>query len=148
MDLLIPASLARTLTEPVIQRSSPSATRLRSLAPTGAGSRHRTRRQAGRTPCGQDDQGAAARRHGTSPIPLQACRQPAQIGKHRAVIDFGWCRLRGAPAWWIWGIAHIYFPIAHETAITGGLSDGGLPCRRSVIVALIARVVWDIREYC
>jgi NADH:ubiquinone reductase (H+-translocating) len=35
----------------------------------------------------------------------------AQIGKHRAVIDFGWCRLRGAIAWWIWGIAHIYFLI-------------------------------------
>jgi NADH:ubiquinone reductase (H+-translocating) len=35
----------------------------------------------------------------------------AQIGKHRAVIDFGWCRLRGALAWWIWGIAHIYFLI-------------------------------------
>lgn len=35
----------------------------------------------------------------------------AQIGKHLAVIDFGRIRLRGALAWWIWGIAHIYFLI-------------------------------------
>jgi NADH dehydrogenase len=27
------------------------------------------------------------------------------------VIDFGRVRLRGALAWWIWGIAHIYFLI-------------------------------------
>jgi len=33
----------------------------------------------------------------------------AQIGKHKAVIDFGWIKLRGALAWWLWGIAHIYF---------------------------------------
>jgi NADH dehydrogenase len=35
----------------------------------------------------------------------------AQIGKRLAVIDFGWIKLRGAIAWWIWGIAHIYFLI-------------------------------------
>ena len=35
----------------------------------------------------------------------------AQIGKRKAVIDFGWIRLRGAIAWWLWGIAHIYFLI-------------------------------------
>jgi NADH dehydrogenase len=35
----------------------------------------------------------------------------AQIGKRLAVIDFGRFRLRGALAWWIWGIAHIYFLI-------------------------------------
>ncbi|MDQ0390651.1 NAD(P)/FAD-dependent oxidoreductase [Labrys monachus] len=35
----------------------------------------------------------------------------AQIGKKLAVIDFGWIKLRGALAWWIWGIAHIYFLI-------------------------------------
>jgi NADH dehydrogenase len=35
----------------------------------------------------------------------------AQIGKKRAVIDFGWIKMRGALAWWIWGIAHIYFLI-------------------------------------
>jgi len=35
----------------------------------------------------------------------------AQIGKRLAVIDFGRIKLRGALAWWIWGIAHIYFLI-------------------------------------
>lgn len=35
----------------------------------------------------------------------------ATIGKRAAVIDFGWIRLRGWLAWWVWGIAHIYFLI-------------------------------------
>lgn len=33
----------------------------------------------------------------------------ATIGKRSAVIDFGRIKLRGALAWWVWGIAHIYF---------------------------------------
>ena len=35
----------------------------------------------------------------------------ATIGKRRAVIDFGWIKLRGTIAWWLWGFAHIYFLI-------------------------------------
>jgi NADH dehydrogenase len=35
----------------------------------------------------------------------------ATIGRRSAVIDFGRVRLRGWLAWWIWGIAHIYFLI-------------------------------------
>ena len=35
----------------------------------------------------------------------------AQIGKRQAVIDFGRIKLRGTLAWWIWGVAHIYFLI-------------------------------------
>ncbi len=31
------------------------------------------------------------------------------------MIDFGRIKLRGAPAWWIWGIAHIYFLIGVRT---------------------------------
>jgi NADH dehydrogenase len=43
----------------------------------------------------------------------------AQIGKRLAVIDFGSIKLRGAIAWWIWGIAHIYFLIGlrHRLAV-------------------------------
>jgi NADH dehydrogenase len=43
----------------------------------------------------------------------------AQIGKRLAVIDFGRIKLRGALAWWIWGIAHIYFLIGlrHRLAV-------------------------------
>ncbi len=35
----------------------------------------------------------------------------ATIGKRLAVIDFGRIKLRGALAWWMWGLAHIYFLI-------------------------------------
>ena len=35
----------------------------------------------------------------------------ATIGRHAAVADFGRIRLKGAVAWWLWGIAHIYFLI-------------------------------------
>lgn len=35
----------------------------------------------------------------------------ATIGRHAAVVDFGRFQLKGWMAWWIWGIAHIYFLI-------------------------------------
>jgi NADH:ubiquinone reductase (H+-translocating) len=35
----------------------------------------------------------------------------ATIGKRAAVIDFGKIKLKGGLAWWIWGLAHIYFLI-------------------------------------
>ena len=35
----------------------------------------------------------------------------ATIGRNAAVIDFGAVRLKGSTAWWIWGMAHIYFLI-------------------------------------
>ncbi|WP_037437278.1 hypothetical protein, partial [Sinorhizobium fredii] len=35
----------------------------------------------------------------------------ATIGKRAAIIDFGRIKLKGGLAWWIWGIAHIYFLI-------------------------------------
>lgn len=35
----------------------------------------------------------------------------ATIGKRAAVIDFGRFKLKGGLAWWIWGLAHIYFLI-------------------------------------
>ena len=35
----------------------------------------------------------------------------ATIGRKSAVIEFPFLRLKGLPAWWIWGIAHIYFLI-------------------------------------
>jgi len=33
----------------------------------------------------------------------------ATIGRHRAVIDFGWLRLSGVFAWFLWTTAHIFF---------------------------------------
>ena len=46
----------------------------------------------------------------------------AQIGKRRAVIDFGWIKMRGALAWWIWGIAHIYFLIGVRNRLSVAIS--------------------------
>jgi NADH dehydrogenase len=42
----------------------------------------------------------------------------ATIGKRLAVIDFGRIKLRGALAWWIWGLAHIYFLIGLRNRLT------------------------------
>jgi len=46
----------------------------------------------------------------------------AQIGKRCAVIDFGRIKLRGALAWWIWGIAHIYFLIGVRSRLSVAIS--------------------------
>jgi len=35
----------------------------------------------------------------------------ATIGRHSAVVDFGKFQFKGFFAWWLWGIAHIYFLI-------------------------------------
>ena len=35
----------------------------------------------------------------------------ATIGRHAAIADFGRVKLTGALAWWLWGLAHIYFLI-------------------------------------
>lgn len=35
----------------------------------------------------------------------------ATIGRHAAVIDIGKIRMSGPIAWWLWGIAHLYFLI-------------------------------------
>ena len=43
-----------------------------------------------------------------------------RIGKRLAVIDFGRIQLRGALAWWIWGLAHIYFLIGGAGQGPGG----------------------------
>ena len=42
----------------------------------------------------------------------------AQIGKRKAVIDLGWVKLRGAIAWWLWGIAHIYFLVGVRSRLS------------------------------
>jgi NADH dehydrogenase len=46
----------------------------------------------------------------------------AQIGTRRAVVDFGGIKLRGALAWWIWGIAHIYFLIGVRNRLSVAIS--------------------------
>jgi NADH dehydrogenase len=46
----------------------------------------------------------------------------ATIGKRLAVIDFGRIKLRGALAWWIWGLAHIYFLIGVRNRLSVALN--------------------------
>lgn len=42
----------------------------------------------------------------------------ATIGKGAAIIDFGWIKLKGGLAWWIWGLAHIYFLIGTRSRLS------------------------------
>ncbi|MBV2143541.1 NAD(P)/FAD-dependent oxidoreductase [Falsochrobactrum sp. TDYN1] len=46
----------------------------------------------------------------------------ATIGPSAAVIDFGRIRLKGWLAWWIWGLAHIYFLIGTRSRMAVALS--------------------------
>lgn len=44
------------------------------------------------------------------------------VGKHTAVVDFGWMKLRGRIAWVIWAVAHIYFLIGVRNRLMVGLN--------------------------
>jgi len=46
----------------------------------------------------------------------------ATIGKSAAVVDLGWIRLTGGLAWWVWGIAHIYFLIGVKNRLSVAMS--------------------------
>jgi len=48
----------------------------------------------------------------TQPFHYRHYGNLATLGRSSAVIDFRWLRLRGWIAWWVWGIAHIYFLIS------------------------------------
>ena len=41
----------------------------------------------------------------------------ATVGRSAAVIDFGRIRLTGWLAWWIWGVAHVYFLISARSRL-------------------------------
>jgi len=65
-----------------------------------------------------------ARLRGETPGPFRYrhAGSLAQIGKRKAVIDFGAIKLRGTIAWWIWGIAHIYFLIGLRNRLSVAIS--------------------------
>ena len=88
------------------------------------GARHRAGGQAAGPLCRRTDQGAAARRH-AGPFRYKHAGSLAQIGKRMAVIDFGRIKLRGTIAWWIWGIAHIYFLIGLRNRLSVALTGSG-----------------------
>ena len=41
----------------------------------------------------------------------------ATIGRHAGVADFGWIRLHGHLAWWLWGVVHIFFLIDFRSRV-------------------------------
>jgi NADH dehydrogenase len=41
----------------------------------------------------------------------------ATIGRKSAVVDFGFVRLRGAIAWWLWGIVHVLFLVGSRNRV-------------------------------
>jgi NADH dehydrogenase/putative oxidoreductase len=42
----------------------------------------------------------------------------ATIGRKAAVADFGWLRLWGAPAWWLWGLVHVGFLVGMRNRVS------------------------------
>jgi NADH dehydrogenase len=46
----------------------------------------------------------------------------ATVGRNAAVIDFGRVQLAGWLAWWIWGVAHIYFLIGARSRLAVAIS--------------------------
>jgi NADH dehydrogenase len=59
---------------------------------------------------------------GATPFRYRSAGELATIGKRAAVVDFGWIRLTGWPAWWLWGLAHIYFLIGLRYRLAVALS--------------------------
>ncbi|RWE84496.1 MAG: NAD(P)/FAD-dependent oxidoreductase [Mesorhizobium sp.] len=58
----------------------------------------------------------------TRPFQYRHAGDLATIGKRAAAIDFGWIKLTGWLAWWLWGIAHIYFLIDFRNRLAVSLS--------------------------
>jgi NADH:ubiquinone reductase (H+-translocating) len=58
----------------------------------------------------------------TAPFRYQHAGSLAQIGKRKAVIELGRFKLRGTIAWWLWGIAHIYFLIGLRNRLQVAIS--------------------------
>ena len=46
----------------------------------------------------------------------------AAIGRKSAIVDFGWIRLSGLLAWWLWGVVHIFFLIGFRNRLAVALS--------------------------
>ncbi|WP_299910195.1 NAD(P)/FAD-dependent oxidoreductase [uncultured Paracoccus sp.] len=56
------------------------------------------------------------------PFRFRSMGNLATIGRNAAVIEYGKLRMRGWPAWWAWGIAHIYFLIGTRSRLAVALS--------------------------
>lgn len=45
----------------------------------------------------------------------------ATIGRRRAVIDFGWCKVRGLMAWLLWSTVHVFFLVGFRNRLSVGM---------------------------
>ena len=63
---------------------------------------------------------AARLRGRAAPPPFRYRHQGslATIGRKSAVVDLGWLRLSGAPAWWLWGLVHVAFLVGVRNRIS------------------------------
>lgn len=53
----------------------------------------------------------------TVPFRYRHAGSLATLGRRAAIADFGRFKLKGAVAWWVWGIAHIFFLIGARSRI-------------------------------
>ncbi len=65
----------------------------------------------------------------------------ATIGRQAAIVDLGWVKVKGALAWWFWGIAHIYFLVEGRSRVAVMLSWLWSYFRRRPSAQLIAGTV-------
>jgi putative oxidoreductase len=63
-------------------------------------------------------QARIAGRTSPSPFVYRHLGSLATIGRKAAVADFGWVRLSGALAWWLWGAVHIAFLVGLRNRIS------------------------------
>lgn len=63
----------------------------------------------------------------------------ATIGRSAAIVDFGHVKLKGVVAWWVWGVAHIYFLIGGRSRLAVALSWLWHYVRRRPSAQLITR---------
>lgn len=61
---------------------------------------------------------ALARRPPPPPFRYRHLGSLATIGRQAAVAEFGWLRIHGAFAWWLWGAAHIAFLVGARNRLT------------------------------
>ena len=56
-------------------------------------------------------------RLGEGPFKYRHLGSLATVGRKAAVVDFGFVKLWGAPAWWLWGLVHVGFLVGMRNRI-------------------------------
>ncbi len=56
-------------------------------------------------------------RQSPAPFAYRHLGSLATIGRKSAVADFGWIKIWGAPAWWLWGLIHVGFLVGMRNRV-------------------------------